>query len=296
MMINDLNLFSTNEEIEEVASNELRYLLLPGLLGYIVNKNTKLERMEVVKKSQAYYLDFLKLCKLYQVCDFDLPKQPSASEEEERKSASAKPPRQEDFILMADRRKVKMERFKKQKETEVRLKELYDKVKEEHVDDEIKREYYMTLLTGWIHSSLEELDSIKDELPILEHMAKMRISGAKTPTEEKLVKPKSTFRPFILTKDALQKQVIGAGYPSLPTYSVEEWYDQQVEAGRLPRPGEKMPGMPEPGAEAREYERQDLEKEANIQDDDPETLQKAREWDDWRDDHRRGWGNRQNMG
>ena len=39
------------------------------------------------------------------------------------------------------------------------------------------------------------------------------------------------FRPFILTKDALQKQVFGAGYPSIPTMSIEEFYQQKVEDG-----------------------------------------------------------------
>lgn len=29
---------------------------------------------------------------------------------------------------------------------------------------------------------------------------------------------------------------------------------------------------------------------------DPVKLQKKRDWDDWKDDHRRGWGNRENMG
>jgi len=44
-------------------------------------------------------------------------------------------------------------------------------------------------------------------------------------------------RPFILTKSDLQKQVFGAGYPSVPTYTVEEFYEAQVRAGQLPPPG-----------------------------------------------------------
>lgn len=31
-------------------------------------------------------------------------------------------------------------------------------------------------------------------------------------------------------------------------------------------------------------------------DDDDESIQKAREWDDWKDTHKRGWGNRMNRG
>ena len=35
--------------------------------------------------------------------------------------------------------------------------------------------------------------------------------------------------PFILTRDRLQTQVIGAGYPSLPTYTLEEFYEQKYK-------------------------------------------------------------------
>ena len=45
------------------------------------------------------------------------------------------------------------------------------------------------------------------------------------------------FQPFILTKDKLQAAVYGAGYPSLPTYSVEEFFDMEAAAGRLPDQG-----------------------------------------------------------
>ena len=35
--------------------------------------------------------------------------------------------------------------------------------------------------------------------------------------------------PFILTRDKLQATVIGAGYPSVPTYTVEEFYEQRYK-------------------------------------------------------------------
>ena len=44
------------------------------------------------------------------------------------------------------------------------------------------------------------------------------------------------FRPFIITKDQLQKKVIGAGYPSLPTLTVEEFYEQKVKDGTFQIP------------------------------------------------------------
>ena len=36
-------------------------------------------------------------------------------------------------------------------------------------------------------------------------------------------------KPFILVKSELQKQVFGAGYPSLPTMTLDEFYDQEMK-------------------------------------------------------------------
>ena len=47
-------------------------------------------------------------------------------------------------------------------------------------------------------------------------------------------------RPFILTKEDVQKTVFGAGYKSLPTYTVEEFFDQQVALGNFPDPRQVM--------------------------------------------------------
>ena len=43
-------------------------------------------------------------------------------------------------------------------------------------------------------------------------------------------------------------------------------------------------------------ERAREEKEMLVENDDEEALQKAKDWDNWKDTHRRGYGNRKNMG
>lgn len=46
--------------------------------------------------------------------------------------------------------------------------------------------------------------------------------------------------------------------------------------------------------EKSEQDKEDEEKEDKIENDDPETLARARAMDEYKDDHRRGWGNRHN--
>lgn len=98
-------------------------------------------------------------------------------------------------------------------------------------------------------------------------------------------------KPFILTRNATQAKVFGAGYPSLATMTVSDWYDQHRKYGALPDQGiAKTP------AEFKRAAQQQEDKEQNEEEEDENTIHRAREWDDWKDTHPRGYGNRQNMG
>ena len=44
-------------------------------------------------------------------------------------------------------------------------------------------------------------------------------------------------KPFIITRDAIQAKVFGAGYPSVPVYSIEQFYDHLADEGHMTKPG-----------------------------------------------------------
>lgn len=93
-MAAQLDLFSRNEELEEVATADLKYLLLPALLGALTMKQTSREkRLEFVQTSRAYFMDFLRRCKEYHISQFELPKSTSegtSPDETERVLSAAK--------------------------------------------------------------------------------------------------------------------------------------------------------------------------------------------------------------
>lgn len=91
-----------------------------------------------------------------------------------------------------------------------------------------------------------------------------------------------------------QAQVFGAGYPSLPTMTVDDWYEQRRTLGAMPDHGTPSRIAVEEDTDAKE--REEEEKELKTERDDEESLMKARNWDDWKDTHPRGYGNRHNMG
>lgn len=88
--------------------------------------------------------------------------------------------------------------------------------------------------------------------------------------------------------------MFGAGYPSLATMTVDDWYEQHRKHGVLPDQGTPRRVTVEEDTDG--SEREEEAKEKKVENDDEETLQKARNWDDWKETHPRGYGNRHNMG
>ena len=73
-MVAQLDLFSRNEELEELATAELKYLLLPALLGALTMKQTNRDkRLQIVQTARAYFMDFLRRCKEYNISHFKIP-------------------------------------------------------------------------------------------------------------------------------------------------------------------------------------------------------------------------------
>uniref|UniRef100_A0A3P8X000 Immunoglobulin (CD79A) binding protein 1 n=1 Tax=Cynoglossus semilaevis TaxID=244447 RepID=A0A3P8X000_CYNSE len=275
-MVAQLELFSRNEELEEVATTDLKFLLLPALLGALSMKQTSREkRLNLVRTARAYFMDFLKRCREYKVSHFELP------------TSSA--PLPSDLVAMAAQRQAKIERYRQKKELEAKLSDVRKAIESGKADDEVSRDFYLLNIRRWISLCLEEIESIDQEMEILKNMDALK-EGAARPSQP----ARPPMKPFILTKNAVQARVFGAGYPSLPTMTVDDWYEQHQKHGALPDQGIPRRVAPESDTDAKD--REEEEKEEKVEQDDEESLMKARNWDDWKDNHRRGYGNRHNMG
>lgn len=115
---------------------------------------------------------------------------------------------------------------------ESRLEILQKSLSDPNIDDEVKREYFVTLIKLYVNLTIEELNSLAAEKPILEHMknvGKTEIMSAQS--SQKHIPPPPKLKPIIITRDEVQKKVFGIGYPSLPVLTVQEFYDQRVKEG-----------------------------------------------------------------
>ncbi|NXA05221.1 IGBP1 protein, partial [Sapayoa aenigma] len=299
-MVAQLELFSENEELEEIASADLKFLLLPALLGALTLKQVdQSRRLEHLESAREHFLRFLKLCRSYGLGTFQLP--PSGPQEEGTESPRGPAGAQPSLVAMAMGRKAKIERYKQKKELENKLASMRSLVEGGTAEEEQLREFYILQIQKWISTSLEEIESIDQEMVILRSRDAARQAPTAPHGPSRPVR--APVRPFILTRDAAQARVFGAGYPGLPTMTVDDWYEQRRRQGIVSGQsllaglllGEPDLGSP-PSAGVSDEELQKQQQEKKEEEDDEEALQKARDWDDWKDTHPRGYGNRHNMG
>ncbi|KAL3280701.1 hypothetical protein HHI36_003938 [Cryptolaemus montrouzieri] len=285
-------IFSTNEGIEELATTDIQYLLLPALLGSLTLKLTSGDRKEIVDIAEIYFKDFLRRTNDYSLSNYKF--------KEETLEEAIRNENKTEFEKLSHSVNVranKIQRFKEQKELKTMLETLKENLQNEHVDEEIRRKYYLTLVKSYIFEAVDELNSIDMEKPILEHMATLKKDDSPQPKRP----PPQPLKPVIITKDLLQKAVYGAGYPSLPTMTVQEFYDKRVRDGIFPDPSKPKKG-PMTLQEAAisglslndEKEKETEEIEVKVEADDEQHLKMQRDKDEFKDDHRTGWGNRSN--
>ncbi|XP_065837986.1 immunoglobulin-binding protein 1-like [Oscarella lobularis] len=288
-MVNDLALFSDNEDASEISTTSLRYLLLPCLLGALESKRMGVEnRLDVLRKTRAYVMDFLHRCRDY---GFRLTDRSILDLEGEsgNQVASASSLIRPDLSQLSLDRQAKIERYQKMKERKELLAQMDETLKKRLGDDyeETERRYFMLRIQDDVEWAIDEIKSIRQEMGLLEHRERMRYGeirdderrrqGGSVAEKEERTRHGPV---LILSRKDVRAKVFGAGYPSLPTMTVEEFYEKEY-GGKVAQ-----------GGQGPEKEKEEEEKEES--DDDEAKVQSAREWDEFKDTHRRGWGNRQN--
>lgn len=298
--VNQLSLFSSNENVEEISTNNLKYLLLPALLGSLTLKLTKRTRYDLVQMAEIYFKDYIQRLNDYEICNINI----RTSDKDSETTKSTLP---SSILEMAKQRNEKIARFRRSKELQAKISELRTHLSKGSVEDEISREYYLTLIKRWTDIAIEELLTIESEKQILEHMQQMK-SGKPPPKESDIKRIKTPLKPFIITRNETQKKVFGLGYPSVPTVTIDEFVNQKIQEGSLSV--QKNPEMyvfqiffcfhfetsliyryensllswaNDPDKKKYEDENEEEEKEKKLESEDQEEIQKARRWDEWKD-------------
>lgn len=297
-----LNLFSDNETVDDISTNDLKYLLVPAYLAKItLSAECGSNRIRTFTRAQSLLKTYLERVAKYGIGDTRVEQVIRRIE-----STESNPPDPSLEIAMQNRTD-KIEKYKKTKLLESRLDELERRVKSSvEVDDELAREYYIKLIEKWISDSLDSLE--REVMPAL-IFENDRLSASdyedrskQSPTPSRMV---VSTKPQILTitKNELQKQVFGLGYPSKPVVTVNEFIDKKIKDGDLAFVAQKdvyanslQRYAEQPSLIREQEELSDAEHEEKEERDDEQELRRKRRWDEFKDDNPRGSGNRHNMG
>ncbi|KAF4555625.1 TAP42-like protein [Elsinoe fawcettii] len=299
-----VSIFSPNETLDDVSTNDIRYFLLRYYLADLTLKRTGGNRKAHLKEAQSLSLAFLK-----QLDSYDILNKTDADLLER----ALEMPDTFSIVSSSDsttRREIKIRRFKEEKELKQRLEFLQSKSSGGQ-DDELARDLYLQQTKSAIHQTFQTLESIAQELHILslappsppssseraardlrdrererdgfsERLDGLHLSaGLKGPLLDSKGKP---MRPFTLLdkRTQLQQGVFRPDH-SLPTMTIDEYLEEERRRGGIIEGGGPNSGLrPEPDED-------DLDKA------DAETM-KARAWDDFKDDNPKGAGNTLNRG
>lgn len=296
-------LFSDNETIDDIATVDLKYLLIPAYLAKIaISSECGLNRLQTFKRADILLREFLQTTSKYGLCDKHIEEviHGKSSDDDKRTSiASINSDPMRVLESAVQSRAEKIESFKKMKHLDDRINHLEQLINSgQQVEEETVREYYMKLIKRWISTSFDDLqNNVKPALLFEE-----RNKGGQT-LEERPIATEKSYKPFTIVRNELQKQVFGLGYPSHPTVTVNEFIDEKfknkelsfqtqkgVYSNSLQRYAEK------PNLLKEQEEQSDIEHDEKEDREDVEELQRKRNWDEFKDNNPRGSGNRHNMG
>ncbi|KAJ6261277.1 Dihydroxyacetone kinase [Drechslerella dactyloides] len=296
-LINNLSLFSTNETLEDVATNELKYMLADAYRGELLLKqHDQSGRLAALHAARTAYRSFLSLCDAYDLL--------GAYEKKAYKASSSLSATAFDDLHAnaGARREAKIARYQQEKELKAKLEHLSRKTQSINVDDEEIRALHLSQIQLATMQALQQLEGINLEIDILGkapsgdelHAIRQQReeddrSRRRKPDDNysDRVDPSEIFRkangrpllssdgkplrPFTLlqNREMVKGQVFGPGH-RLPTVTIDEYLEEtRKQGGIIEGGGEQSGRQPEPD-------------EDNMDLADQETY-KAREWDEFKE-------------
>ncbi|KAF9093196.1 hypothetical protein BGX29_000654 [Mortierella sp. GBA35] len=298
-MVRQLSLFSENEFMEDISTKDLRFLLTEYYLGELHLRRVTPDRLADLNSAKEHLDHFLLQCETHDIL--------TPSDKKYLEQLTTNTPKD-----AATRRGEKIARFKREKEMRNQIEEFhkilgttnsgYEGELSSELEDQY-RDFVLLHLQYAIFQSMEQLVGIQQEIPMLQQMAERKAAQGSNDSRAAdrskddardgrvddatiwnatgpLMDPQGRpLRPFMITnkRTEMMKGVFRPGH-SLPTMTIEEYLDQEMERGNFLSGGTEEP---------KKKEADDNDEEAI----NAETI-KARNWDDFKDDNPKGWGNK----
>ncbi|KAK8797390.1 hypothetical protein WA158_004598 [Blastocystis sp. Blastoise] len=275
-------LFSDNEDISEIDTEDFKYLMVGYYMGDIMQKGMD-NRLNNLKSGLVYLDSFLHVLDSYKIL------KPADSEAYHFLLEHEKEPQ---GLALRD---LKITRMKNDKEATTRLNEIKQiqekKQKGGIVDEDLEREKYLLMLQSCSRKALDNIHMINEEIPLL--IIRQQLEKGEIKKEVVMPAPlpsKGLEITHIGTDLSITKETIKAGvfkpWWELPSVSMDTYAEQEIH--HMKEDEEARKNNPGPDKKYKQLEEEGLE-------DDEELVDKAtireRNWDDWQDNHAKGIGN-----
>ena len=301
-----VSLFSSNESVDDISTNDLRYMAVDYHLGDLTARNFTRDRRLILEKAQDAYTRYLNRLDDYGLLSKD-----------GRALWKRYMDDKDSFSILTSndpsvRRNAKITRFQQEKELKQKIQYLTNNPGAEEDDDTMVRDLRLAEMFLQTHQTFQALDMIAQEFKILSlappsqpdressgndtrhnthgnrddyserldrGLASMLQNGKTGPLLSKSGRP---LQPFTLldSRQRLRNGVFRPGH-NLPTMTIDEYLEEERKRGGIIEGGGEPP-IVEPNED-------DLEAA------DRETM-KAREWDEFVEANPKGSGNTLNRG
>ena len=294
--IRSVALFSPNEGIEDASTSSLPYLLIDKHIAEVVQRTPFTDasaRKPVLRRARAAYERFIGLTDAYGLVKGSYAKMLERYRDDEGR-----------FSMTAggsDPRAAKIAAFKAEKELKQRV-ETMKRNPDYLGDDDLVRQVYLADVAYAIHTTFVALESLNREEEMLamapdagaehprpgagdDHDPTLRLDQPFRPSAKGgplLSRQGKPLQPFTLvgSRNELAAGVFRSGH-NLPTMSIDEYLAEEKRRGNILEGGTDPP---KPALDEDDMDAVDRD------------TYKAREWDDYKDENRRGAGNSLNMG
>ncbi|PHH82884.1 hypothetical protein CDD82_4419 [Ophiocordyceps australis] len=297
-------LLSLNEDVDDVATAALPYLLLDFRVGEVQQRSpveSPSQRKAALSSSRAAYERFLDLVSLHGLVTGAYAKLLERYRDDATRFALV--PARADA---AAQRQGKIAASRAQRHLEAKLEALRaDAAFAERADDELVREVNLTAVSSAVHATFDALDSLNREIAVLalapaDHADSEPDSPHAPPSQDScldvpfvaaaprrpggplLSRTGKPLQPFTLlaSRADMARAVFRPGH-NLPTMSIDDYLAEEHRRGNVLQGGTELP---RPAPDDDDMDAADRE------------TYKARQWDDFKDDNPRGSGNTLNMG
>lgn len=314
-LVDQLALFSTNEDLDDISTSNIQYLGIE----YLLSELTMRSYSPTDRKAQLNTASELLEQFLTRLDEYSLLSAPDKKLLESYKDDRIHFRIVGDNVGMEAKRNTKVKRFEEEKALKSQLKLLSEQSQLLNVDDEVIRNLYLAGLNLYVHQTFQSLDLISQERQILASMPSQpdpsRSDQSQSQSDDRDRRNGTTngqpysdrldssdlmnsarphrgildsagrpLQPFTITskRTDLRKGVFRPGH-SLPTMSIDEYLEEERRRG----------GMIEGGGPASEQIVEPDEDDIATQD---AATVKAREWDEYVEANPKGAGNTINRG